>query len=426
MHAMSTSLSRPARVSVPRARPSSRGAPRRHHVVARARDDGSDAPASAPPRRAVLGGVAATIAGSWISVADLRALALEAEAGAETVAEAVAPAEGAILITGANSGVGFSAAKQLAAQGKRVVLACRTEEKGATAARMIREKVPDAKLEVLPGVGLEMTDLRKCSDYAKAFLDSGIPLDVLVLNAGIMAVPLGRTEQGHEMHFGVNHLAHFLTQDALMPRLREARSRTGERGRLVACSSIANMLPGAFAVDDLDWRRREAKYEKWSAYAASKAENLLLTDEVARRERDVVANAFHPGIVTTNLVRYILPELTAENRDPEAERLTPNGRAMAKLGIRDADEGAKTHVWLSASAEAGEVTGKFFLDPGLVYPGATREELNAAQDWFLVEGHEPLAEQLQLPQKFFDWRTEANARSLWEQSEEMIAPFRVA
>ena len=189
--------------------------------------------------------------------------------------------------------------------------------------------------------------------FAKAFLDSGIPLDVLVLNAGIMAVPLGRTEQGHEMHFGVNHLAHFLTQDALMPRLREARSRTGERGRLVACSSIANMLPGAFAVDDLDWRRRETKYEKWSAYAASKAENLLLTDEAARREPDVVANAFHPGIVTTNLVRYILPELTAENRDPEAERLTPNGRALAKLGIRDADEGAKTHVWLSASAEAG-------------------------------------------------------------------------
>ena len=173
------------------------------------------------------------------------------------------------------------------------------------------------------------------------------------------------------------------------------------------------MLPGAFAVDDLDWRRRETKYEKWSAYAASKAENLLLTDEAARREPDVVANAFHPGIVTTNLVRYILPELTAENRDPEAERLTPNGRALAKLGIRDADEGAKTHVWLSASAEAGDVSGKFFLDPGLVYPGATREELIAAQDWFLVEGHEPLAQQLQLPQKFFDWRTEANARSLW-------------
>ena len=176
-------------------------------------------------------------------------------------------------------------------------------------------------------------------------------------------------------------------------------------------------------MDDLDWRRRETKYEKWSAYAASKAENLLLTDEAARRERDVVANAFHPGIVTTNLVRYILPELTAENRDPEAERLTPNGRALAKLGIRDADEGAKTHVWLSASAEAGDVGFSWIR---AAYPGATREELIAAQDWFLVEGHEPLAQQLQLPQKFFDWRTEANARSLWEQSEEMIAPFRVA
>jgi hypothetical protein len=95
------------------------------------------------------------------------------------------------------------------------------------------------------------------------------------------------------------------------------------------------------------------------------------------------------------------------------------------MGIRDADEGAKTHVWLASSEDARRVTGKFFLDPGLEYPGATRKELDAAQDWFLVQGSEPLAAQLKLPQKFFEWRTEENARKLWVRSEEMIDAFRV-
>jgi len=296
--------------------------------------------ASEPARRAILGGVAATV-GAW-----------SLPAFAEDAAEAPTPpppAKGAILVTGANSGVGLSAAKQLAAKGERVVLACRTEAKGEDARRAILDKVPSADLVVLKGAGLEMTDLRKVSDYCKAFLDAGIPLDTLILNAGIMAVPLDRTAQGHEMHFGVNHLAHFLVQDSLRGAMRTRAQDRGVAGRIVACSSIANMLPGAVDITDLDWRRREPKYEKWSAYAASKAENVLLTDEIARVEANdslIVANSFHPGIVTTNLVRYILPELTAENRDPELERQTPQGKAMSKMGIRDADEGAKTHVWL--------------------------------------------------------------------------------
>ena len=298
--------------------------------------------ASEPARRAILGGVAATV-GAW----SLPAIA--EEAGVDAPAAPAVPAKGAILVTGANSGVGLSAAKQLAAKGERVVLACRTEAKGEDARRAILDKVPSADLVVLKGAGLEMTDLRKVSDYCKAFLDAGIPLDTLILNAGIMAVPLDRTAQGHEMHFGVNHLAHFLVQDSLRGAMRTRAQSRGVAGRIVACSSIANMLPGASDITDLDWREREPKYEKWSAYAASKAENVLLTDEIARVEANdslIVANSFHPGIVTTNLVRYILPELTAENRDPELERQTPQGKAMSKMGIRDADEGAKTHVWL--------------------------------------------------------------------------------
>ena len=394
----------------------------RHRAEASRLDVDGVPAAPEPARRAILGGVAATV-GAW----SLPAIA--EEAGVDAPAAPAVPAKGAILVTGANSGVGLSAAKQLAARGETVVLACRTEAKGEDARAAILEKVPDASLLVLKGAGLEMTDLRQVSDYCKAFLDSGIPLDTLILNAGIMAVPLGRTAQGHEMHFGVNHLAHFLVQDSLRGAMRDRAAARGVPGRVVACSSIANMLPGALDVDDLDWRARESRYEKWSAYAASKAENVLLTDEIARRENSqtLVANSFHPGIVTTNLVRYILPELTAEKRDPEAERATPQGRAMSKMGIRDADEGAKTHVWLAMAADAGRVSGRFFVDPGLEYPGgATREQLVRAQDWFLVSPTDPLARQLHLPDKFFEWRTAENARKLWTRSAEMTDAFKVA
>jgi len=400
----------------------------RRCVVAAAEEDRGATqkkPTIAPPRRAVLGAVAAGSVASllWSGCGPSGILYPPVVFAAEEDAFAPAAVEGAILITGANSGVGFSAAKLLAAQGKRVVLACRSEAKALAAAVAIREKVPGAKLDVLPGAALELADLRSTSDYVKAFQDSGIPLDVLVLNAGIMAVPLGRTAQDHELHFGVNHLAHFLMQDALVPQLRGCKERTGKRGRLVACSSVANTL-GDLALDltDLDWRRRG--YNEWVAYCASKAANVLLTDEVARRNPLVASNSFHPGIVTTNLVRYILPDLSAENRDPEAEKDTNNGKMLARMGIRNADEGAKTHVWLSTAEEAGGVSGGFFIDPGVQYPGATREELLAGGDWFLLTGREPLASQLRLPDVLFDWRSEANASWLWTTSMEMIEPFR--
>ena len=102
---------------------------------------------------------------------------------------------------------------------------------------------------------------------------------------------------------------------------------------------------------------------------------------------------------------------------------------MSTMGIRDADEGAKTHVWLASAPEAGNVSGKFFLDPGLEYPNGnnvTRAELVAAQDWFLPLSSDPLAKQLRLPDKFFDWRTPENAKALWEQSQEMVDEFKVA
>ena len=198
-----------------------------------------------------------------------------------------------------------------------------------------------------------MTDLRPRQRLRRR--STGIPLDALVLNAGIMAAPLGRTAQGHEMHFGVNHLAHFLVQDALMPRLREAEARTGAPGR--SRRAAPRQHAPRRARRGRPGLAQARIHEKWVVYAASKAENLLLTDE--RRGGRAVRwrNALHPGIATTNLVRYILPQLTAENRDPEAERASPAGGWWRGWG-----SGTRTRredVWLASSEDARRVMGSF-------------------------------------------------------------------
>ena len=339
-------------------------------------------------------------------------LALESSAAAKTRVT---------LITGANSGVGYTAAKQIAAQGKTVLVACRTAEKGKQAVREIKAELGESADARALDVGLELTDLRSVREYALAFLDrSDLELDALVLNAGIMAAPLERTAQGHELHFGINHLGHFLLADALTPALRASR------GRVVSVSSLLCMIGElALDLDDLDWNTRA--YDKWYAYGASKAQNVLFADEFARREgaNGIVANSLHPGIVTTNLVRYSVPDLIQSKRDLAKERESFAGQLAAKAGIRNPDEGCKTTVWLATAKEAGEVNGKFFVDPALEYPGATHEQLVAAGDWFLVSGTEFLAPQLNYPAELFKWRNEANASKLWTTSQEMVSKFAV-
>ena len=415
MFAPSISRATPC-VALERATTTRRTTRRRHHNTrASTPDDASAPPALARSRRDF---VRDAVLLSTLGVG----LAARADADVDVdVAPAAATKTPCVLITGANSGVGYTAAKQIAAQGKTVVIACRSVHKAEQAARELKEDVgANAKVVTLP-VGLELTDLASVREYALAFLDrSDLALEALVCNAGIMAAPLERTTQGHELHFGINHLGHFLLADALTPALRETK------GRVVSVSSLLSMI-GDFALDldDLDWNRRE--YDPWYAYGASKAQNVLFADEFARREgkNGIVANSLHPGIVTTNLVRYSVPDLVQSKRDLAKERESFAGRLAAKAGIRNPDEGGRTSVWLATSDAAAKETGKFFIDPGLVYPGATRAQLVEAGDWFLSSGTEFLAPQLGMPEKLFELRTEANATALWSKSQEMVSKYTI-
>jgi NAD(P)-dependent dehydrogenase (short-subunit alcohol dehydrogenase family) len=203
-----------------------------------------------------------------------------------------------IVVTGANTGLGFEAAKVLAARHARVVMACRTEAKAEAAMARIRRDVPGAELVFLP---LDQGDLDSIREAVES-LKQEPRIDVLLNNAGVMFPPLDRTKQGFEQQFGVNHLGCFALTGLLLSKLAETPG-----ARVVVTASLAHFR-GRIPWDDLN---AEKSYQRGKRYAASKLANLLFVHELDRRLRTaaspVTALACHPGVAPTDLMRHLGP-----------------------------------------------------------------------------------------------------------------------
>ena len=150
---------------------------------------------------------------------------------------------------------------------------------------------------------------------------------------------------------------------------------------------------------------------------------MLFADDLARQyasKTELVANSLHPGIVTTDLVRYISPAFMLSKTGGLPKIVSDQ---LSKIGVRSADEGCKTSVWLANSIDAIENSGTFFVDPGVVYPGASKKQLAESGNWFLVSGEEFLAPQLGYPEKLFEWRNVSNASLLREKSYDYVIDY---
>ena len=279
-----------------------------------------------------------------------------------------------VIVTGGNSGIGRAAAAVLAGRGAKVVLAVRDLARGEQAAANMTGEVEVRHLD--------LADLGSVRKFAEQWRQ---PLDVLINNAGIMAVPEDRTANGFELQFGTNHLGHFALTNLLLPQITD---------RVVTISSGAHRM-GRLDLDDLNWERRT--YRPWLAYGQTKLANLLFTLELERRlEADgspVRAYAAHPGYAATNLQgrtgnkmadrlvlaankiiaqsdeRGALPTLFAATQDlPGAAYVGPDGRTERR--------GHPTLVGRSAAASDVELAKKLWTASeelsGVSYPAGLK------------------------------------------------------
>lgn len=204
-----------------------------------------------------------------------------------------------IIVTGANSGIGYEAAKEFARKGAQTILACRNMDKAQAALEQIQAEIPDAPAEIMELDLASLASVRRFADEFKAKYDR---LDVLVNNAGIMWVPYGQTEDGFERHFGTNHLGHFALTGLLIDLLLETPG-----SRVVNVSSTGHRT-GNMDFEDLMYEGGKG-YRRQRVYGRSKLANLLFTYELQRRYEaigvDAIATAAHPGGTNTNLGRHV-------------------------------------------------------------------------------------------------------------------------
>lgn len=243
-----------------------------------------------------------------------------------------------VVITGANAGIGKETALRLAKLGAKIVMVCRNEEKGNEALLEIQQLSSNSNLELML---CDFASLKSIKDFVGRFKEKHKKIDVLLNNHGAVFLRKRLTEDGFEATFAVNHLGYFSLTLQLLDLVKAS-----DYSRIVNVASSANYRVKELVIDDYNWERR--KYKMLTAYAESKIYNIMFTLFLARKLKDtnVKVNCLHPGYIRTKLGinhTFLRP-------------LNP----IIKRKAKPLEEGAETSVYLAASSELDNITGKYY------------------------------------------------------------------
>lgn len=255
------------------------------------------------------------------------------------------------LVTGCSSGLGAETMRVLALRGGTVVGAARTMDKAQAACQGVARAVP---------VACELSEPAHVAACVEALRAEAAPLDAIICNAGIMALPERTLKHGYELQFLTNHIGHFILVTGLLDQL-------ADDGRVVMLSSGAHKRapPQGVVLDDLACERQ---YTPWGAYGQSKIANLLFARELARRfvGSSKVANGVHPGVIATNLGRHMSPALRALFG------------AVGPLMLKSVAQGAATTVWAAVHPDTASIRGEYLKDCNVGQSSAIGQDMDLA------------------------------------------------
>ena len=270
------------------------------------------------------------------------------------------------LVTGANTGLGYETAFELAKKSANVILTGRNEAKLLAARDRIAAQIPSAHLDI--GV-LDLNSIASIKAYVEGFVQSGQALDVLINNAGVMFPPPGLTEDGFETQFGVNFIGHYVLTALLFPVLKRS-----PHGRIVTLSSMAHRN-GKIDFDNL---KLEKPFDKFREYSQSKVADLMFAFELQRQidahGLRIISTACHPGVSKTELLRTDKPEMIETVAYMDA-----NQGSFSTL--YSATQAVEKFAYIGPDGE-GEVNG--YPAPSFIAPYAKDENI-AAQLWAYAE-----------------------------------------
>ena len=297
-----------------------------------------------------------------------------------------------ILVTGVSAGIGVETARSLVAHSAHVVGAARDLAKAESATAEVRAaaEANGGSFELLE---LDLASLASARAAADKLLAAGLPFDIIIANAGVMATPFGHTADGFETQFGTNHLGHFVFVNRIASLLNPG-------GRLINLASSGHRFSN---VNLEDPNFETTPYEPFLAYGRSKTANILFAVEFDRRHkaRGIRAAAVHPGGIMTELARHMDPGaiegmVAKMNADLAAEGKGP-------LEFKTIPQGAATSVWAAVVAPAEEIGGKYCENCHVGHLVADDAVISAISEGYRAYALDP-----------------TTAKALWKKSEEMV------
>lgn len=256
------------------------------------------------------------------------------------------------IVTGASSGIGTETARVLALRGVHVVMAVRNMAAGGEVKEAIIKEIPTARVKAMQLDISSMTSVRK---FASEFISLGLPLNILINNAGIMATPFKLSQDNIELQFATNHIGHFLLTNLLLETMKKTVRESSNEGRIVNVSSRRHQFsyPEGVRFDKIN---DQSGYDSLTSYGQSKLANVLHANELARRLKEegveITANSLHPGAIVTNIFRHLG---------------FVNGivDVFGKYFLKNVEQGAATTCYVALHPQVKGMSGKYFADSNI-------------------------------------------------------------